>query len=102
MVINNRAVLTKAMKKYADSRKAIQSWVASVEGINPQNFIELRLVFGSANIVGENEILICFDIKGNHYRLTAKVIYPNMIFLKEFLTHAEYSKKYKYKGKKNE
>ena len=88
------------MKKYSDSRKAIQSWVASAEGINPQNFIELRLVFGSVDIVGENEILICFDIKGNHYRLTAKVIYPNMIFLKEFLTHAEYSKKYKYKGKR--
>jgi mRNA interferase HigB len=37
--------------------------------------------------------LAVFNIKGNHYRLIVRVEFPRQrLFIKEFLTHAEYNK----------
>ena len=38
--------------------------------------------------------LNCFNIKGYNYRLIAGVHWGSAVYVKELLTHAEYTKKY--------
>ncbi|NQT59187.1 MAG: type II toxin-antitoxin system HigB family toxin [Bacteroidetes bacterium] len=42
--------------------------------------------------------MICFNIKGNSYRLIVRISWGKTIFIKELLTHAEYTKKYAGRG----
>ena len=100
MRVLNIKLLDSAKRKYSDSRKAIDGWIKTIRNINPKSFFELKQTFSSADLVGENEVLICFDIKGNHYRLIAKMDFPNSAIVKDFLKHSKYDKKYRYKGKK--
>ena len=100
MRVLNIKLLDSAKKKYSDSRKAIDGWIKTIKNIHPSSFFELKQTFSSADLVGENEVMICFDIKGNHYRLIAKMDFPNSAIVKDFLKHSDYDKKYKYKGKK--
>jgi mRNA interferase HigB len=38
-------------------------------------------------------VLAVFNIKGNHYRLIVRMAFPyRRVYIKEFLTHAEYTK----------
>ena len=100
MRIHNKEVLSKAKKKYADTRIAIDTWTYTVENIHPKSFHELQQTFASVDLVGENEVLVCFNIKGNHYRMIVKMQYPKYAFVKEFLKHSDYNRKYQYKGRK--
>ena len=100
MRVSNKKLLESAKKKYSDARKAIDSWTKLIECIRPKSYFELKQTFSTVDLVGEDEILICFDIKGNHYRLIAKMDYPNTALVKDFLKHSDYDRKYKYKGKR--
>lgn len=97
MRVLNRKLLDQAKRKYADARKAIDCWIQVMETINPGSFFELKQIFPSADLVGENEVLVCFDIKGNHYRLTAKMQYPVSALVKDFDKHSDYERKYRFK-----
>ena len=99
MRVLNKKLLDSAKRKYSDSRKAIDGWIITIQNIHPKSFFEFKQTFSSADLVGENEILICFDIKGNHYRLIAKMDYPNSAIVKDFVKHSDYDRKHKYKGK---
>lgn len=98
--IINKKLLDRSKGKYSDSRKAINGWIEAIEKIMPANFFELKQTFSSADLVGENEVLICFNIKGNHYRLISKMKYPDLVIVQNFLKHDDYDRKYRYKGKK--
>ena len=97
MKVLNVKLLAKAKIKYSDSRKAIDKWIITVRDIQPNSYFELKKTFSSADLVGVDEILICFDIKGNHYRLIAKMDYPVSAYVKDFVKHSDYGRKYKYK-----
>ncbi|MBI9107243.1 MAG: type II toxin-antitoxin system HigB family toxin [Spirochaetales bacterium] len=44
---------------------------------------------------------MCFDINGKSFRLIVRITWGKTVFVKEFLTHGEYTKKYvKSRGKK--
>ncbi|MBN2658567.1 MAG: type II toxin-antitoxin system HigB family toxin [Spirochaetales bacterium] len=96
----NKRLLDQAKRKYSDARKAIDCWVFLMETIQPVSFFELKQVFPAVDLVGENEVLVCFDIKGNHYRLVAKMNYPVSTLVKDFDKHSEYERKYKFKRRK--
>ena len=50
----------------------------------------MRRAFPKTDMVGP---LAIFDIKGNSYRLIVRmIIWVRKIYIKEFLTHAEYDK----------
>ena len=51
---------------------------------------EVRQSFPSADMVGD---LAIFNIRGNNYRLIVRMVFRSQrIYIKEFLTHAEYDK----------
>jgi len=100
MDILGKKILSSAKAKYADARAAINGWVKKTMNIKPANFIELKKTFPTADLVGVDEVLICFNIKGNHYRLITKIRYPDTVEVRYFMKHSDYDIKFPYKKKK--
>ena len=56
-----------------------------------QNFNELKKLYGSASIVGDDRVV--FNIMGNKYRLVVRMVFEyKAIQIKWFGTHVEYDK----------
>ena len=55
------------------------------------DIVELRKSFPTADPVANNT-LICFNIKGNSYRLIVHIVWGKTVFIRELLTHADYTK----------
>src|ERR1019366_3938305 len=88
-VISKRGLLEKA-SKYPDATVAVQDWFDAARAANWRNLEEVRRTYPATDMVGA---LAVFDIKGNSYRLIARMAFPyRRIYIKEFLTHAEYDK----------
>jgi mRNA interferase HigB len=94
MLIHGKSVLVKAMKKFANARKPLATWINVVEGGIWNNIVEVRESFATADAI-RGTLLTCFNIGGNNFRLITKVSYEKQaILVVEFLTHAEYNRKY--------
>ena len=51
---------------------------------------DIRKTYRDTDMVGA---LAIFNIKGNHHRLIVRMAFPyRRIYIKEFLTHAEYTR----------
>ena len=73
---------------HADARSSLQLWYTRTKLANWRNFIELRGVFPSADLVGR---LTVFDIKGGSYRLICRVEYElQRVYIRHVLTHEGY------------
>jgi mRNA interferase HigB len=82
--------LRKFWRRYADSEQPLQTWYQMVSRGQWKNLVELRKTFPTADSVSG---LTVFNIKGNAYRLIAKVDYERQtVYIHEPLTHTEYSK----------
>jgi len=80
---------------HADAREPLMEWYAIMRRCSARHINELRQAFGSADPVGDGNLYVCFNIKGNDYRLITAVHYRSQVtFIHEVLTHAEYTKKY--------
>jgi mRNA interferase HigB len=80
---------------YADSRAPVLDWYLLMKRCTATNLTELRQTFPTADLVGQDNKQTCFNIKGNHYRLIVQVVYQvQIVYINEFLTHADYTKKY--------
>ena len=56
-----------------------------------ENFNELKQVYGSASIVGDDRVV--FNIMGNKYRLVVRVVFEfKAVQIKWFGTHTDYDK----------
>ncbi len=56
-----------------------------------RNFNELKKVYSSASLVGDDRVV--FNIMGNRLRLVVRIVFEyNAIQIKWFGTHAEYDK----------
>jgi mRNA interferase HigB len=76
------------MQRHATARAPLSDWVIRIRAARVSNFHELKRLFGSADIAFGWTI---FDIGGNNYRLIADVDYRmGRVYIKAFLTHAEY------------
>ena len=76
---------------HADSKTALEVWMARIREITILNLNELRQVANSVDVLGNNRVI--FDIKGNKYRIiTVVLIHRQIVYVRWVGTHAEYDK----------
>ena len=86
-VITNRR-LAEFGRLHVDANVSLQVWRKLIESRPYQGFNDLKLSFGSVDIVGDKHV---FDIRGNRYRVICGINYATQIcFIKAVLTHTEY------------
>jgi mRNA interferase HigB len=82
-------VLLKALRKHADARQWIVSWVATVEEATWTSLPDIRADYPSADGVKLKSGLV-FNVKGK-YRLLTHVNYSSQVVqVLELVTHGEY------------
>lgn len=78
-------------RKHANAKPALMAWHTVVEHADWRTTHDIKAQFGRADFLARNRVI--FNIKGNHYRLLAKVNFLAGIVLVEWIgTHAEYDK----------
>ncbi|MEG4505262.1 type II toxin-antitoxin system HigB family toxin [Microcoleus sp. F6_B4] len=83
--------LLSAIEPYPDAQSAIESWYQLIQDNDWQSLEDVRN--GYSRSVDQVCGYTIFNIKGNQYRLIVQVKYKSkIIYFKQFLTHAEYSK----------
>jgi mRNA interferase HigB len=92
-VISPRGLASLA-KPYADARVPLADWLKTAQAARWTCLVDAKKSFGSADQVGA---CLVFDIKGNTYRMIVTVVWADQhqggtLFVKHFLTHAEYDK----------
>ncbi len=88
-VISKRGLLIKAAK-YTDARSALQVWFDTAVDAEWRSLEDVRKSFPATDMVGD---LAIFNIRGNKYRLIARMVFLyKRIYVKEFLTHTDYDK----------
>ena len=66
-------------------------WYHEIINKNFTSFQELKKVYGSASLVGDDRLV--FNISGNKYRLVVRIVFEyKVIQIKWFGTHQEYDK----------
>lgn len=87
-------ISTSRLKKYCalypNAQPSLQAWLKLVSKANWQNLAETRASFPSADSAKNFTV---FNIAGNHYRLITYIDYEaKKVFIRDFLTHADYDK----------
>ncbi|MFK7971010.1 MAG: type II toxin-antitoxin system HigB family toxin [Bacteroidia bacterium] len=78
-------------EKNPQSEQALKTWYHIVKNADWTNSNEVKKVFLSASIVGDNRIV--FNIKGNHFRLVVKFNFERKwVFIRFVGTHKDYDK----------
>ncbi len=78
-------------KKHADSEQSLKTWYHEAEKSKWKNFNDIKKEYPSASILQNNRV--CFNIKGNNYRLIVRINFEIQIVWIRFIgTHAEYDK----------
>ncbi|MHC0443936.1 type II toxin-antitoxin system HigB family toxin [Flavobacterium sp. 3-218] len=89
MRIIAKRTLQNFWERFPSAKQQLLSWYQIFDKNNFQNSNEIRLIFGSADFVGNNKVV--FNICGNHYRLIVKINYETQIVYILFVgTHNEY------------
>ena len=74
-----------------NSKVALQEWIDKAKRAEWENFSEMKNTFNSVDSVGNRRYV--FNIKGNHYRLIAIVLFvPKTILIRFIGTHTDYDK----------
>ena len=88
MHIITRKRLHEFAERYPETKTALDTWYKKVKNTKYENFNHLRLLFPSADQVGNCTV---FNIGGNKVRLIAIINYQRQkIYIKQVLTHTEY------------
>ena len=88
-VISKRGLFEKAAK-YAAAVSALQAWFDAAVRAEWRSLEDIRKSYAATDMVGH---LAIFNIRGNTYRLIVRMVFhKKRIYIKEFLTHAEYDK----------
>lgn len=90
MKVISKARIIEFSEKHPDSEGALTVWYSIMSKTIFESLVDLRKTFPSADLV---ENLTVFNIGGNKYRLIVAIHYNRkMVFIRNILTHAEYSK----------
>jgi mRNA interferase HigB len=91
MVIISKSIINQFGEAHPDCKDAILNWYCTTKIANWSNYHELKTNFNSADSVGNNRYV--FNIKGNHYRLIALILFETRTLFILFIgTHKEYDK----------
>jgi mRNA interferase HigB len=85
----SRKKLLKAAKAHGELAGPLDIWYRIAQKAKWSSLEEVRLTLPATDAVGDYTV---FNIKGNSYRLIAKIKYPGTLFVIDVLTHAEYDK----------
>ncbi len=89
MRIIKKGTLRDYWRQHPDAAQPLKSWYREVKAADWQTPHDVKRMFGSASVVGDNRIV--FSIAGNKYRLVVKFNYPYRVAYIRFIgTHAEY------------
>ena len=73
---------------HRDAEGSLTAWYRTVKKANWQNLAELKRTYPAADLVGR---YVVFNIKGNKYRLMARIVYRSQtLFVVTIMTHEEY------------
>ncbi len=91
MRLISRKTLIKFWEKYRDSEQPLKIWAKEVENAKWKTSNEIVAFYNTADPIKNNRIV--FNIKGNDYRLVAKIHYNRQIVYVRFIgTHAQYNR----------
>jgi len=77
-------------KKHADAKIPLENWYKTTKQTTWKNFNDLKQTFNSADYAGNQRYV--FNIKGNNYRIIAKILFIQQIVYIRFVgTHQEYN-----------
>lgn len=86
-----KRTLREFWKKHSDCEQQLKSWYREVEKRNWNNFNDLKIDYPNLSILKDSRV--CFDIKGNNYRLIVRINFDyQMMWIRFVGTHAEYDK----------
>lgn len=90
MRVISRAAILGFSTKHADAYVPLMNWYRVTKHAEWKNLTGTRRDFSHADVVGRRTV---FNIKGNKYRLIARVNYHTQrVFILHILTHHEYMK----------
>lgn len=88
-VVSKRGLFERAAK-YADAKSALQVWFDAAVEAEWNTLEDVRKSFPATDMLGD---LAIFNIRGNRYRLIVRMVFRyKRVYIKEFLTHAEYDR----------
>lgn len=85
--------ITRFKLQFPDAESVLDHWRKIVHSGSYSSIAELRRALPTADNIKGSE-LVCFNICGNKYRLIVRITWSKTVFIKDFCTHANYSKKY--------
>lgn len=89
MIVVSKAVLRDFAKKYPEAAVSVFKWYDVVYSSDWKNFSEMKNSFNSVDAVGNDRYV--FDLKGNHFRLIALIIFKvRTVFILFVGTHSDY------------
>ncbi len=78
-------------EKYPDSKDYLETWYDTVRGAKWSNPNEIKEFYATVSILKNSRVV--FNIKGNDYRLVAKINYDKQwVFIRFIGTHNDYDK----------
>ena len=91
MVILSRRIVREYASTNSQSTEALNEWYLKTKAAEWSNLADIKNTFNSVDYVGNDNYV--FNIKGNHYRLITRIIFPvRTVFVRFIGTHAEYDK----------
>ena len=77
--------------QHPDSKEYLETWYETVKSVTWSNPNEIRDFYATISILKNSRVV--FNIKGNSYRLVAKINYKRQwLFIRFIGTHKEYDK----------
>ncbi len=89
-----RIIARKTLKDFweaghADAEQPLKAWFAEVERSDWSSMVDIKARYAHASVIDSERVV--FNIRGNRYRLVAKIWFPGRTVWVKFLgTHAEY------------
>ena|ERR1700685_2361042 len=91
MVVISYGTIRKYANQHTEVEDQLNNWYKITEKSDWANFNAIRQIFNSVDSIGND--LYVFNIKGNKYRLIARIIFRvRTVFIKFIGTHKEYDK----------
>lgn len=77
--------------EHADSKSALEDWYRKISDSEWNSFADIKKDINSIDSVGNQRFV--FNIKGNHYRIVALILFSvQQVYIRFVGTHAEYDK----------
>jgi mRNA interferase HigB len=91
MVVIAHKIIREFALEHSDAFEALEDWYKKTCKAEWRTLTDVRETFGYADYVGNDRI--AFNIRGNHYRLIALVIFKKRtVFIRFIGTHEAYDK----------